>query len=222
MKHERRPPLWTRLVHGALVFVGGGSLTAAFFFVLPLIQAITAQASPDTILQAVDTANLPPPPPPVEEEPEPEKQEEEKPPELVEEAPPLDLAQLELALNPGLSDGLLGGDFAMKLNTVTASAENVDALFSLADLDQEPRAVHRTPPAMTPAMRKKAPMTVNVLFTVDQRGRVETAIVQQPGDPLFDKAAVAAVKQWKFEPGQRNGQPVKFRMKVPITFPKKG
>jgi protein TonB len=62
---------------------------------------------------------------------------------------------------------------------------------------------------------------VYVLFVVDQRGRVESPMVQSSTDPKFEAAAVAAVKQWKFEPGKRNGQAVKFRMRVPITFPKK-
>jgi len=221
MQHSERASLARRSVHGAVVVVGAAVLTAAFFLVLPLIQAITKQAAPDTTLQSLDSASLPPPPPAQEEEPEPEPEVQEKPPELVEDTQLLDLAQLELALNPTLGEGLLGGDFAMRLNTVTTNNEVVDALFSLSDLDQEPRGVHRPGPAMTADMRKRAPMTVHVLFTVDQRGRVETAVVQQANDPVFDKAALAAVKQWRFEPGKRNGQPVKFRMRVPITFPKK-
>ena len=36
---------------------------------------------------------------------------------------------------------------------------------------------------------------------------------------LREKPALAAIKQWKFEPGKRSGQPVRFRMRVPITFP---
>ncbi len=35
-----------------------------------------------------------------------------------------------------------------------------------------------------------------------------------------DSAALTAVKQWKFEPGKRNGKAVRFRMRVPISFPK--
>jgi len=61
---------------------------------------------------------------------------------------------------------------------------------------------------------------VHVIFTVDESGRVETALVQRSTDSLFDNAALAAVKQWKFEPGTSQGQPVRFRMRVPITFPK--
>jgi len=33
--------------------------------------------------------------------------------------------------------------------------------------------------------------------------------------------AINCVKSWKFEPGKRNGEPVRFRMMAPITFPKK-
>jgi protein TonB len=221
MRHTRKEPLLRRVVHFVLVLLGASTLTLVFFLVLPVIQAITAQPEADTLVQGIDAANIPPPPAPPEEEPEPEPEEEEKPPELVEEAPPLDLAQLEVALNPGVSDGWLGGDFAVKLTTTVASSDDVDALFSLADLDQEPRAIHRPPPAFTAELRKKAPATVYIVFDVDQRGRVENPIVQQSTDPLFDKAALAAVKKWKFEPGKRNGQPVKFRMRTPITFPKK-
>jgi len=221
MRHTRKEPLLRRVGHFVLVLVGALVVTLAFFLVLPVIQAITKQPEADTLVQSLDPANIPPPAAPPEEEPEPEPEEEEKPPELLEDAPPLDLAQLELALNPGISDGWLGGDFAVKLPTVAASGEDVDALFSLADLDQEPRASHRPPPAFSGELRKKAPATVHVIFEVDQSGRVENAIVQKSTDPLFDKAALTAVKKWKFEPGKRNGQPVRFRMRAPITFPKK-
>lgn len=59
-----------------------------------------------------------------------------------------------------------------------------------------------------------------IIFIVNQRGRVENPIVQSSTDPIFENAALAAVKQWKFNPGTRNGQPVRFRMRVPVTFPK--
>jgi protein TonB len=37
---------------------------------------------------------------------------------------------------------------------------------------------------------------------------------------VFEAPALKAVKQWKFEPGKKNGKAVRFRMRVPITFPK--
>ena len=184
------------------------ALTVGLFLLLPLLESITSTNDSDTIIQAVDTAVTPPPPPPPEpEEPEKEEEPEEpEPPKLAEEAPPLDLSQLELALNPGMGGGGVA-DFAVKLPVgAGASGDSeggVDALFSLSDLDQKPRAIYQPGPSLTPALRKKAPGTVNIIFIVDQRGRVESPMVQSSTLPDFEAPALAAVKQWRFEPDGR-------------------
>ena len=208
--------------HGLLVVLAAIGHAMACFLVLPLLQAISATPAADMTLTSVDTAALPPPPPPVEEQQkEEQKPEDPKPPELSEQAPPLDLSQLELALNPGMGDagGAGGGDFAIKLQAVGGSGGGGDdEMFSLADLDQKPRAVYQQQPQLSAALRKKMPATVNILFTVDESGRVENPIVQSSSDPLFEAPALAAIKQWKFEPGKRNGKPVRFRMRQPMAF----
>jgi len=204
-----------------VAFAGAIMLSLLFFMILPLMQSIGTATSPDLLTRTVDTANLPPPPPPPPEAEEPEEEEpQEQPPELAEEMTLLDLSQLELALNPGLSGDLLHGDYAVKLNTAMADGGSVDSLFSIADLDQAPRALYQPSPISDSQMKKKAPGTVYIIFVVDERGRVENPSVQKSSDAVFDAAALAAVKQWRFEPGKRNGQPVRFRMRVPITFPK--
>jgi protein TonB len=210
----------SRLRHQALVIAGAFGLTFLFFLVLPLMQSISQPPTDDLLLVDVDTAFVPPPPPPPEEEKKEEEKQEEKPPELTEEAPPLDLSQLELALNPGFSEGWMGGDFTVKLNTFDSGGEDLDALFSLADLDQKPRVIYQPGPVLNAQVRKKAPGTVYILFIVNKDGRVENPIIQQSSDPVFEQPALAAVKQWKFEPGKRNGEAVRFRMRVPISFPK--
>ena len=220
MRQHKTKNVFKQCVHGVLVVLGAGSLTLTFFLVLPLIQIINKPPITDLIVQSVDTALPPPPPPLPEEEPQEEPETEEEPPKLLEEAPPLDLSQLELALNPGSGAGLFG-DFVNKLKPLTTSSgKDVDALFSMADLDQKPRPVYQPGPLLTKQVRKKAPGTVYIIFIVDKRGRVENPIVQRSSDPVFNRSVLAAVKQWKFEPGKRNGQPVRFRMRVPITFPK--
>lgn len=200
------------------VLAGALALTLAFFLVLPLIQAIGRPSSSDLVVRRVDAAVLPPPPPPPEEPPEDDTEEEEDPPELVEEVQPLDLSQLQLALNPGIGDGWLGGDFTVDLGGLASGEEAVDALFSVADLDQKPRAIYQPSPILDAKLRRKAPGTVRVVFEVDQSGRVQDPKVLKSSDPVFERPALAAVKQWKFEPGRRNGEPVRFRMLVPITF----
>lgn len=223
MEYRKKKPFWLirELAHKVMVLVGAAALTLAFFLVLPLIQTLNKPFNADMIVQSVDTAKLeaPDPPPEMEEE-EPPEPEEEPPPELTEEAPPLDLSQLELALNPGFNEGWMGGDFAVNLETVAKQGKGVDALFSIADLDQKPRVVYQSSPMMTPKLRKQAPGTVYVIFIVNRQGRVEQPQVQKSTSPLFDKPALDAVKKWKFEPGKRNGKAVRFRMRVPITFPK--
>jgi len=52
---------------------------------------------------------------------------------------------------------------------------------------------------------------------VDAQGKVEsTSIVRSV--PGLDEAAVAAARQWQYEPIKVNGQPVRVRLTVPITF----
>lgn len=220
---RRAAPIFDRLLQHALAAAGALGLTLAFFLILPLIQAITTAPAADLILLQAETANVPPPPPPEEEKPKPEEEPEEKPPALEEEAPPLDLAQLELALNLGAGTGLGVGDMAVRIETLSGSSGEADpGLFSAADLDQRPRVVYQPSPVLDAKVRQKAPGTVQILFIVDERGRVENPIVQSSTDPIFEAPALTAVRQWKFEPGRRGGQPVRFRMRVPITFPQGG
>jgi protein TonB len=208
------------IVSRLLVVAGAAGITLLLFLVLPLMQTLTKPPTTDLTVQSIDTAKLDAPDPPPEPEPIKEPEPDPEPPELTEEAPLMDLTQLELAMNPGVGDGWMGGDFAVKLDTVVTKSKDVEELFSIADLDQKPRVIYQPGPVISKDLRAKAPGTVHVLFVVNQQGRVEDPRVHSSTDPVFDKAALHAVKQWKFEPGKRSGQPVRFRMRVPITFPK--
>jgi protein TonB len=220
---SRARELGKRLLRGLLAAAASLALTLGFFLVLPVFQSIAQPTETDLLVRALQTSELQPPPPPAPEEPEDEPEPEEEPPELVEQAAPLDLAQLELALDRGLSAGWTGGDLAVKLESLAAAAggtRDVEALFAVADLDQKPRVLHQPSPVLDAAARRRTPGSVMVLFVVDPRGRVESPIVQESSDPALEAPALAAVRQWRFEPGRKNGQPVRFRMRVPITFPK--
>jgi periplasmic protein TonB len=215
------PSRWQRFAHAVVVVLGGVGFALATFLVLPLLEAISATPAADLTVVSIDTAALAPPPPPPEVEQEPEKPPEQpQPPALADEAPPLDLAQLEMALDPGFGSAAAAGDFAIRIPGIGPGAadQGVDEMFSLADLDQKPRAIVQQQPALTAALKKKMPATVYVLFTVDTDGRVENPVVQSSSDPAFEAPALAAIKQWKFEPGKRSGQPVRFRMRQPMSF----
>ncbi len=198
-------------------------LALAFFMLLPVIQGLGSPPAPDVDLRSVSAANLPPPPPPPPEEKveEEEKEEEPPPPEMTEQdVPPLDLAQLELALNPGFGGEGAYCDFKLNLATMDdATAEDTEAIFSMEDLDQAPKPTVQTPPEYPKELRsKKLKGSVQIVFIVDKNGRVVNPIIQQASHPAFAKPALQAVRRWRFEPGKRSGMPVQFKMRVPIAF----
>ena len=140
----------------------------------------------------------------------------EKEPELVEAS----LGQIEAALS-----GLTGsGDFAEVLNFspggqngAAGAGQSLDQAFSLSEIDQKPRVISQAPP-VCPAVMRKTEGSVYVMFVVDQAGRVSNPRVEKSSHPEFEKPALEAVKQWKFEPAIKAGQRVACKMRIPIRF----
>ena len=59
---------------------------------------------------------------------------------------------------------------------------------------------------------------VVVDFIVDFKGDVHDPYALRSSRPEFEAAAVEAVGQWKFAPGQKDGKTVNTRLQVPIVF----
>ena len=215
-----KPLRW--VLQKLLVGLLAAALTLATFLVLPLLQTLAEGFNSNRLLRSVETTTLAPPPPPTMEEEEPPEEEPPPPPKLDAEAPPLDLSALEVALDPGFGDGLFGDftlDIAKQFGAGSGGSDELDKIFSLADLDQKPRPLFQRAPRYPPELRRsKRGGTVKILFVVDQRGRVVDPKVIKSSDPAFDSPALEAIRQWKFEPGTRNGQKVQFKMSIPITF----
>ena len=216
-KHTGLFGLAIRWLARLVVLVAALVLTTLCYLVLQLLESI-GQVEKDTLdVRSISVVEKPPPPPPPMEE-EKEDEEEEEEPKLDEQAEPLDLSQLEVALNTNVGGGW-GGDFGVDVTTHMAKAERMDAVFSLSELDQRPRPVYQPSPRYPPDLQRKGVEgTVTVAFIVDSDGRVARAKVQKSTHPGFERAALKAVKRWKFEPGKRDGKAVQFRMRVPITF----
>lgn len=59
---------------------------------------------------------------------------------------------------------------------------------------------------------------VFVTFVVDERGNVvDPQVARSPSD-LLSEAALKAVRESKFQPGQQRGRPVKVRYSLPVNF----
>jgi periplasmic protein TonB len=148
----------------------------------------------------------------------------------VNDAPALEAVSLS-AIEAALSGGGSAGDFSQaltfnsggRINGTGRAGELGDTLeeaFSLAEIDQKPRAIFQESPAIPSAMRgKKIEGLVTVIFVVDAAGKVENPRVEKSSHTAFESPALSAVRKWKFEPGVRAGQRVASKMRVSIRFP---
>jgi len=138
---------------------------------------------------------------------------------------PMSLSDLESALAPGGGGGMFGGGGGFQSGRIGGKGSpggtgtDMDQAFSMADLDQKPRAVYQPAPAYPASLRsRKIDGVVTVLFVVDSNGRVTNAKVEKSSDPAFDKPALDAVRKWKFDPAMKEGRKVSAKMRAPIRF----
>ncbi|HEY0968443.1 MAG TPA: energy transducer TonB [Opitutaceae bacterium] len=92
-------------------------------------------------------------------------------------------------------------------------------VFRTSDLDHAPRVRASSAPGY-PFEARKAGLTGEVLveFLVNELGEVESPRAVRSSDPRFVEAAIKAAARWRFEPGRKDGRPVRFRMAVPFVF----
>lgn len=86
--------------------------------------------------------------------------------------------------------------------------------------DDTPAKGLSTPPPSYPAAARAAGITgkVVVRLTIDEQGNVKDAKIAK-GDPNFDDAVLAAVKNWKYEPAKhQDGKPFLSIKTVAIPF----
>ncbi len=79
--------------------------------------------------------------------------------------------------------------------------------------------LNRPPPYPRVARRRGYEGTVVLEVLVNRKGRVgELRVFSSSGYTLLDKAAMAAVEDWLFEPGRRGEESVAMWVRVPIRF----
>ncbi|MDR6840609.1 energy transducer TonB [Pseudoxanthomonas sacheonensis] len=92
---------------------------------------------------------------------------------------------------------------------------------ALAPGDQPVPLAGQTPPPRYPseALRRGESGTVLVRVEVDANGApAGVALVQRSGSRDLDRAAMEAVRKWRFMPAQRDGQAVAASLVIPIDF----
>jgi protein TonB len=162
--------------------------------------------------------------------PEPTEMIKDLSPPSPDDAPALDAASLS-AIEAALNGEGGGVDFGDSLSLASGGRiggtgkggpldETLENAFSMAEIDQKPRAVFQASPNYPPEMRgKSVEGEVVLIFVVDAEGKVTNPRVEHSSHPAFVTPAINAVKKWKFEPGVHSGQRVPCKMRVPIRFP---
>ena len=93
-------------------------------------------------------------------------------------------------------------------------------VWSPKDTNAVPRYGDNARPAYPPLARLRDYQGVVVLFVeVLADGRVgQVGIKRSAGHEILDRAALEAVRTWRFEPGRREGRAVTMSVEVPVRF----
>jgi protein TonB len=76
-------------------------------------------------------------------------------------------------------------------------------------LDRDPVPLVRIDPEYPPAAQSRGiEGWVHVRFTISGSGNVKQAAVVRSSNPVFERSAIRAIQQWKYQPQLEDGKPV--------------
>ncbi len=82
-----------------------------------------------------------------------------------------------------------------------------------------PKEISRVKPVYPPDLKKAGKTGLVVVEAIiDATGAVARAFVVHHADPEMDEAALAAVRQWRYEAARRDGKPVAVYLTVTVSF----
>lgn len=89
----------------------------------------------------------------------------------------------------------------------------------IANRDPRPLSSNADPKYPASMLRAGVGGTVVVMAEVDAKGMpTEVRVVERSGERELDRAALTAVRQWRFEPAVRNGKATASAVRVPVDF----
>jgi len=91
-------------------------------------------------------------------------------------------------------------------------------MLSSGQLDSKPTPTNRASPKLSSDLRKRIKGKVDVLIIVGKDGAVSKAEILDSPDPAVNSSCIEAAREWRFQPGTRDGKPVSFKLKLPFRF----
>jgi protein TonB len=110
---------------------------------------------------------------------------------------------------------------AVGVMSLTAASQDATGVYAVGQGVVSPRVVKEVKPNYTAEARaKKIQGLIGLDAVVLKDGTVGDVNVTKSLDSVYglDEEAVKALKQWVFEPGQKDGKPVPVRVNVEMTF----
>jgi homoserine O-acetyltransferase len=116
-------------------------------------------------------------------------------------------------------EDLLRDSGGMAPGTSAGTGNPVPGVYQAGGNVTAPKPIYTPEPEFPDeARRRKLQGGVTVAIIVGPDGLVHQAAVTKTSDSVFNKNAIAAVKNWRFQPGMKDGQPVAVSLHVEITF----
>jgi protein TonB len=120
-------------------------------------------------------------------------------------------------------EGGFGEGIAVEFDAGGFGLNMEDFGFDLSQVDKAPRAIRRVLPVYPfSAKRRGIKARVKIRCLVDKDGNPQKIVAAECDPPdvidIFGPAAVAAVKKWRFSPGEIGGDPVPTRVAFNLFF----
>ncbi len=99
------------------------------------------------------------------------------------------------------------------------SQETLPQPVPVFELTTLPRMIHRETPVYPSDMKLQGKEgTVKLEVFIDAAGKVRKITILKSAGPAFDQAAINAIQNSSFSPGNVHGKPVAVRMRLPVRF----
>jgi TonB family protein len=129
----------------------------------------------------------------------------------------LDTARTRSSAGSGASIGVVLAAWAVMIPL--SAFQNRPRYHAGEDGVTPPSVAHKVDPSYTEeAKEAKIQGTVGLSLVVNSQGRADDVKVTQSLETGLDLNAVAAVSQWLFKPGTKDGQPVDVAVKIEVNF----
>jgi hypothetical protein len=140
-------------------------------------------------------------------------------------------SQADAPAAPGAGGNLARGQWTVSVQEVTSPAglaefvavstgeadEGDTPVYTRADAEVDPAVLVRPQMPSVPEELDDSDGASVFDLLIDQYGHVEQVRLVSPANRFRDRILVSAAKAWQFQPATRDGQPVRYRLRLRIT-----